>query len=55
MEGSDHQDAQNVPPVHHRAQTADQTNVKKPSFYFPESYSSGYWSFNEGKVYNELL
>ena len=51
MDGSDHQDAPNVgrvPP--HLAQARDQTDVKKPSYYFPESYSSGYWSFNEGSI-----
>ena len=51
MEGSDHQDNPNVgrvPP--HLAQARDQTDVKKPSYYFPESYSSGYWSFNEGNI-----
>ena len=52
VEGSDHQDAPNVGRVHHQAQARDQTaEGKKPGYYFPESYSSGYWSFNEGNVY----
>ena len=48
LEGNDHQDpAQNVGRVHHQAKIEG----NKHGYYFPESYSSGYWSFNEGNVH----